>query len=296
MCSTSHSSHQTPTLTSHPIIQESHISNLTRFLLSVRQSYLSTARGPPPPSRIRRTGSNASSISSPIDGPERKYLTDKDRDAIDLEAKTIVRQSITVIQNLEAAEKIRIDTERIKYKKLKRRLDLGNVLRGGWKAILVEDDEGEERSGKDAEDEQMRAVRLLREAVIWWLRNRLEKASEIQRDQQETRVMRQVERSKSMLYKGAGVVQGHRTTASVSEMEVIVSRHDSIGGGGGGSGTGKWGSSLPQEEKEDIEQMLSPEQLQIFAKENQDMMKHYEDTLNQARSVPHFLAQLYVVY
>jgi syntaxin 18 len=33
----------------------------------------------------------------------------------------------------------------------------------------------------------------------------------------------------------------------------------------------------------DPEQELSPEQIQMFEKENQDMLKHYESTLNQVR-------------
>ena len=46
------------------------------------------------------------------------------------------------------------------------------------------------------------------------------------------------------------------------------------------------------ESRRDIEQQLSPEQLQLFARENQDMLKQYEDTLDQVRSVfsmPFFL-------
>jgi hypothetical protein len=33
----------------------------------------------------------------------------------------------------------------------------------------------------------------------------------------------------------------------------------------------------------DLEQELSPEQIQMFEKENQDMLKHYESTLDQVR-------------
>jgi hypothetical protein len=35
----------------------------------------------------------------------------------------------------------------------------------------------------------------------------------------------------------------------------------------------------------DPEQELSPEQIQMFEKENQDMLKHYESTLDQVRYV-----------
>jgi hypothetical protein len=38
-------------------------------------------------------------------------------------------------------------------------------------------------------------------------------------------------------------------------------------------------------QQSDPEQELSPEQLQMFEKENQDMLKHYESTLDQVRYV-----------
>lgn len=271
---------------------ESHISNLTRFLLSIRQSYLSTARAPLP-GRIRRTNSG-SSIASFEGSGERRYLTDKERDAIDAEAKTVIRESITVIQNLEAAEKIRIDTERIQYQKQKRRLDFGKVLNGGWKSILID----EETEKEDKEDEQMKAVRLHREGVIWLLKNRLERASEIQREQQETRVMRQVEKSKSMLYKvaGAGTLGsatpgGSRPGSSAGPSASDVYRDGVLPKQ---SGAKQWGemNGLPPEEQQDIEKILSPEQLQIFAKENQDMMKYYEDTLDQVRTAEKSLLEI----
>ena len=191
----------------------------------------------------------------------------------------MVGQSIQAIQRLESAEKIRIETERMKYQKQKRRLDFGKVLQGGWKTILVD----EEAEKVDFEDEEMKGIRLHRESIIWYLRNSLEKASEIQRTQQEIRVMRQLEKSKSMLYKAKGAPIPPSRPGSAAGPSPI----DTFASGvqprniatNGWAGIG----SLPAEEKESIEQILSPEQLQIFAKENQDMMKYYEDTLDQVR-------------
>ena len=63
------------------------------------------------------------------------------------------------------------------------------------------------------------------------------------------------------------------------------------GGGGGGANAGgrgyggKAAAAMEEEDKRQIEQQLTPEQLQLFAKENQDMLKHYEDTLDQVRYV-----------
>lgn len=206
-------------------------------------------------------------------------MTDQERDVIDLEAKAVIGDSIQAIQRLESAEKIRIETERMKYQKQKHRLGLGKVLKGGWKTILV----NEEAEKEDVEDAHMKAIRLHRESVIWVLRNRLEKASEIQRTQQETRVMRQLEKSKSMLYKATGAALPQSRPGSSAGLSATDIYRDGVvpkkGAGSGWGGT----ASLAQEEKENIEQVLSPEQLQIFAKENQDMMKYYEDTLDQVR-------------
>ena len=198
----------------------------------------------------------------------------------------MVGQSIQAIQRLESAERIRVETERMKYQKRKRRLDFGKVLHGGWKTILID----EEAEKEDFEDEGMKGIRLHRESIIWYLRNSLEKASEIQRTQQEIRVMRQVEKSKSMLYKAKGAPLPSSRPGSAAGSAAGSSPTDAYSSGvqsktaaaNGGLGTG----SLPAEEKESIEQILSPEQLQIFAKENQDMMKYYEDTLDQVRYGP----------
>ncbi|KAF8477106.1 hypothetical protein BDZ91DRAFT_843826 [Kalaharituber pfeilii] len=265
---------------------ESHISNLTRDLLAIRQSYLSIARAPLP-NRVRRTNSS-SSISSFDGAADRRYLTDKERDDIDMEAKAVIRDSLTAIQRLESAEKIRIDTEKMQYRKRRRKLDLGKVFQGGWKSLLVD----EENEKEDEEDDHMKVIRLHREGVIWLLKTKLEKASEIQRTQQETRVMRQVERSKDMLYKATGApVPPSRPGSSTGPSTAEIYRDGSMPHRGTESGWGGVGSVL-QDEKEDIEQTLSPEQLQIFAKENQDMMKYYEDTLDQVRTAEKSLIEI----
>lgn len=102
----------------------------------------------------------------------------------------------------------------------------------------------------------------------------------------ERRLEREVERGRSVLYKVKG---------SVGAGEGLGGVGVSGGGGGGGrmngsagEGKGAHGESAgtgEDESRREIEQRLSPEQLQLFAKENQDMLKQYEDTLDQVRSV-----------
>ena len=125
-----------------------------------------------------------------------------------------------------------------------------------------------------------------RDSVIWYLGRELEEVAEVQRGMMERRLEREVERGRSVLYK----VKGN-----------IGAVDNDIGSSGGGEGgmnghVGAGGDSnsrekkarevaLEDESRRNIEQQLTPEQLQLFAKENQDMLKHYEDTLDQVRYI-----------
>lgn len=88
--------------------------------------------------------------------------------------------------------------------------------------------------------------------------------------------MREVEKSKSVLYK---------TRATMPSND-----YGGMNGGStitGGSKDYRGKSTHTQDESSAaIEQQLDPEQLQLFAQENQDMLKQYEDQLDKVRYVP----------
>ena len=95
----------------------------------------------------------------------------------------------------------------------------------------------------------------------------------------QTRLEREVEKSKSALYKTKGIVGG---VTMLEDTEVPKSN----GGSYPASGDGSYASKSPAMDasaRERIEQTLSPEQLQLFEQENNDMLKHYEDTLDKVR-------------
>ena len=129
-------------------------------------------------------------------------------------------------------------------------------------------EEGEER-------ERGREEELWRDSVVWFLGRRLEVAGECRREM----VGRRLERGKGVLGRVRGEMVGG----------------EGLGGGGGGGGEYMGGggaggrgqagkvAAMEEEDRRQIEQQLTPEQLQLFAKENQDMLKHYEDTLDQVR-------------
>jgi len=87
--------------------------------------------------------------------------------------------------------------------------------------------------------------------------------------------MREVEKSKSVLYK---------TRATMPSND-----YGSMSGGGSAGGVSKdyrgTTSNGQDESSATIEQQLDPEQLQLFAQENQDMLKQYEDQLDKVRYV-----------
>lgn len=94
----------------------------------------------------------------------------------------------------------------------------------------------------------------------------------------DRRLQREVERSKSSLYKSRtprGVDIGLETPFVSGEGK----RMNGYAGGGG----------MPVEEEEERrrkgEEGLSEEQVQAFREENEGMLRHYEDTLDQVRLV-----------
>ncbi|RPB05994.1 hypothetical protein L873DRAFT_1785136 [Choiromyces venosus 120613-1] len=243
---------------------ESHISSLTKYLLSIRQAYLSTTSGRPNPSRV----STSSSASLLARNNQSTSLTDAQRDAIDAETKGVIQELLTVISRLESTEKVRVQTEEAL---LRKRYTSG--LRGIFR------DETEER---EKEEDKLRILSVHREGVLWLLKTRLEKASELQRGQQEIRLQRQVERGKSILYKAPpGFLPPNHTSLPVAS--------SSKSAAAASAGRSVW---LEDEERKNIENILTEEQLQLFEKENGDLMKHYEDTLDQVRSAEKSLIEI----
>ncbi|KAF8242243.1 hypothetical protein K440DRAFT_617782 [Wilcoxina mikolae CBS 423.85] len=219
-----------------------HIASLLSNLQTTRKSYLSTARPP-----VTRQTTSATT-----------YLTETQRDALDAETKTIIRSTLSLITRIESAEKIRVQTEARVFRKKH------SSLKSLW----------EDENVKDTEEAGMKMLTAHRESVIWYLKNRLERASEEQRERQEIRLQRQIERGKSLL---------HRAPAGV-------------GRGAAGLGVGMAATKVALEEEEEEERKavegLSPDQLRIFEKENEGMLKHYEDTLEQVRTAESSLLEI----
>lgn len=260
-------------------LQNTHITSLTTYLRSIRAPYLSTA---PPP--FRSSSSSSKPHHPHIGPPDRTYLTDSQREAIDASSKTLIRDLNASITQLSQAETVRQQTvDQIAVKK-----------RGKVGSALLRWAEGDSKRGRNAQGkgegevsgEEM-TTRVWREGVLFYLQVKLGEVGEVQRGMMSRRLEREVERSKSVLYKtkGVGLPGG-----LVDERWGVNGFGENNGGGGGGGpkgggggDQGRMGAVEMEEERKRVETQLSPEQLQLFEKENNDMLKHYEDTLDQVR-------------
>lgn len=136
----------------------------------------------------------------------------------------------------------------------------------------------------------------MREGVLWFLRRGLEGAASAQRGMVEKRIERVREKEKSVLYKVS-------TKGGAGDPYAGSSSAGGVGSGAGaGSGPGAPKSSaspplptpdvvaLSEADSAQIEAELSPEQLQLFAEENDSMLRHYEDTLSKVQYVSFFFS------
>lgn len=105
--------------------------------------------------------------------------------------------------------------------------------------------------------------------MLWFLRRALDDAVGVQRGLVEKRIERVREKEKSVLYKSASA----SASASAAPMSTSTSTSTSAA------------VDLSESEIAAIEAELSPEQLQLFAQENDSMVKHYEDTLVKVQFV-----------
>lgn len=121
---------------------------------------------------------------------------------------------------------------------------------------------------EEREDGKQKSISAHREGVLWYLQRKLEEAGNFQGSMMEIRIQREVEKSKSVLWKSraSNVPYERYETDDVPDSPM------------GGGRTQKPGQN-------DAEAQLSGEQMQMFAEENQEMLRHYEDTLDQVRYV-----------
>lgn len=121
--------------------------------------------------------------------------------------------------------------------------------------------------------------------MLWFLRRGLDGVVGVQRGMVEKRIERIREKEKSVLYKtasaaGAGVTKGGDGSGGSAARTMDISTS---------SVQAPDATVLSEAETARIEAQLSPEQLQLFAEENDTMLRHYEDTLGKVQYVSSIL-------
>lgn len=171
------------------------------------------------------------------------------------------------IRALEDAEQLRQNTEAAL---LRKRLSRGLGVLGSWATG---------GSGKSSEQSSLEAAArqlgVHRESVIWFLRTRLQETARTQQRMMETRLTREMEKNRSVLAKARAPPAAVHETTNTSTAKRPT--------GLGSSGTGL----SPEEEgnKKPMADYLTEDQVQMFEKGNQDMLKHLESTLDKVRQV-----------
>jgi syntaxin 18 len=192
-----------------------------------------------------------------------KYLTGRQREEVDAETKRLLRELNASIRNLADAEQLRQNTETTVMRKKYARLGLGAL--GSWAAGGA----GQTKSYEQEQDEaKANAISTHRESVIWYLRQRLQECGAFQATMMEKRILREMEKNRSVLANSrAGPMP---ELGGFDHAPLPSSKHN---------------VAAAHQEAQELypEQDLTPEQIQTFEKENQDMLKHYESTLDQVR-------------
>lgn len=226
------------------------------YLRSIRPSYLTLSR----PARTQR-------------GRERdqSHLTDTQRAQIDASTSQTLSQINTIIQRLSDEELARsgIRDELTEKKRNKRGLGaLGKWAAGGGATA---------RSSEEREEDAKEAgIRDSRKEIILYLRRRLERAGNAQRAMVEVRLEREREKEASVLYLARSAKQ--RVSGDWGSMNGLAGSQ------------GLRAEELQHEQEAESE--LSEEQLQLFAKENSTMLKHYTDQLDQVRNAEKSLLEI----
>ncbi|KAJ6030409.1 hypothetical protein N7499_012825 [Penicillium canescens] len=269
-----------------------HITSLLHYLQTIRHAYLSTT-----PQR-RNANAPTSQPTNPTLPSTSQTLTDPERDTIDTQTSLLLRDLATSLTNLSSAETLRQETEQTLLRK-KYGHSAASALLFRWAGGKgVTDDTGNE--GKSAEqvtaEERARALKTVREGVLWFLRRGLEVVVGVQRGLVEKRIERVREKEKSVLYK---VAAGRDVGGSANAGGKDAGRRGSEKTGGYGSGTSfdpsfsaPDASTLSEADTARIEAQLSPEQLQLFAEENDTMLRHYEDTLGKVQNAEKSLLEI----
>ena len=266
------------------------------MLANIRVPYLNVDSRTSPLSRqaSRNIDLNESSSSSWVNI---RHLTNEERDQIDLQACVILTRCSDRVKEMEALEKRMLVLFVMKFTSL----DLVFIGR----AELVASKTNPltrflpARLRQDESSLSSDVIAAHHAGIIWYLSRRLTEASQTQKELQEERVKRQLERTRSL---GSGAAQEYLTMTSRDHPSSIQSPES--------TGPGSWlentiaatigASSSPKgsqrkisaytpsessyvSDEDDDEIELSASQIMQFEAENANILKHVQDTLESVQ-------------
>ncbi|KAI1135074.1 hypothetical protein F5Y05DRAFT_191218 [Hypoxylon sp. FL0543] len=242
----------------------SHIASLHADLRNIRQSYLSTAQ--PRKTLIRSAQTNK----------QPRPLSDREREEIDANAKKMLRELNASIRRLADVEQARSEIE---SKVIQKKFARGLGALGAWAAGGTAISKSPEHV---AAEEHAKMVSAHRDGVLWLLRHRLQECVKTQQDMMEIRLMREMEKNRSVLAKARRPDASFSTVGNVPESVSPVEPKR------------RASQPLPPDETASYAPSgdLTVEQIQTFEKDNQDMLKHYESTLDQVRTAEKSLLEI----
>lgn len=182
---------------------------------------------------------------------------------MDASTKQLLRELNARIRTLSESEQLRQNTEATVRNSHYGRLRLGAL--GAWAAGGLGHSKSPEQ---ELEEAQSNLVKTHRESVLWYLRRKLQDAGEVQTEMMGKRIGREMEKRKGMLAgSGALNISGSFHGMDDKPMQTI-----------------KIHRATPEDgNPRDHGQVLSEEQVQMFEEQNQEMLKHYQSTLDQVK-------------
>ena len=268
------------------------------MLAGVRTAYLNIDSRSSPLARIGSRNIDLSEGASSWSNI--RHLSNEERDQIDLQAKVILTRCSDRVKEMEALEKSELIFEELQVKRLTRSCDVGRVelvasktnpLTRFFPARLRQD---ESTLSSDV-------IAAHHSSITWYLSRRLTEASQTQKELQEERVKRQLERTKTL---GSGAAQEALTmTQQYSGNRNRSSEPQSIETPGGwlestiAATIGATSIQEPlrkiptypssatnaSEDDDDDEIELTASQILQFEQENANILKSVQDTLESVQ-------------
>jgi syntaxin 18 len=247
-----------------------HISDLTRYLRSIRAPYLALgSHRPTPAAKHAKTKTN---------GTLNQAMSDADRKRIETDTKTLLTTLSSAIRDLSSVATADDEARKAISERTRSKRGfgaLGGTL-GRWAAgtdgVLAPARTAEEK----LEEDKQEGIRIHREGVLWFLQRRLEAAGEVQRDMVAVRLQRAVERNKSVMYRAGMELDGPvRGSLNISHSKGIDGQTNAAGA-----------VEIEREsQQQSLNELLSPEQIQMFEKEQDSMVKFYNSELQKIKFV-----------